>query len=79
MKIVGVSLKDRAYTIELDHVASEPASFELRTPWPIESVQGAKFAALASSSYRLAIEAAPTNDDRAYQRSTVIVTFARVE
>lgn len=79
MKVVGVSLKDRAYTIELEHVAAEPASFELRTPWQIESVQGAKFAALTPSSYQLAIEAAPTNDKRGYQRSTVTVTFARVE
>jgi hypothetical protein len=79
MKIVGVSLKDRAYTIELDHVAAETASFELRTPWQVESVRGAKFAALTSSSYQLSIEATPTNDKRAYQRSTVTVTFARVE
>ncbi|HKS57777.1 MAG TPA: hypothetical protein VJS12_20940, partial [Steroidobacteraceae bacterium] len=79
MKIVGVSLKDRAYTIELDHVAAQPASFELRTPWQIESVQGAKLTALTPASYQLAIEAAPANDKRAYQRSTVTVRFARVE
>jgi glycogen debranching enzyme len=79
MKIVGVSLEDRAYTVELDHVAAEPASFELRTSWKIESVQGAKLTALTPSSYQLAIEAAPANDERAYQRSTVTVRFARVE
>jgi hypothetical protein len=79
MKIVGVSLKDRAYTIALDHLATQPTSFELRTPWQIESVQGAQLAALTPSSYRIAIEAAPTNDKSAYQRSTVTVRFARVE
>jgi hypothetical protein len=69
-----VSLKDRTYTIELDHFASEPASFELRTPWKIEAVEGAQFEALTSSSYRLTI--APAADKRTYRRHNVAVTFS---
>jgi glycogen debranching enzyme len=79
MKIVGVSLKDRVYTIELDHLASESARFELRTPWKIEDVRGATFEALAPSSYGFEIDASPSNEKRAYQRSEVIVTFASVD
>jgi hypothetical protein len=75
-KIVGVSLKDRVYTIAIDHLASEATTFELRTPWKIETVQGAQFAALTPSSYRLTI--APAGDKRIYQRNNLTVTF-RVE
>jgi glycogen debranching enzyme len=74
MKIVSVSLKDRAYTIELDHIASESTRFELRTPWEIESVDGAKLEALAPSSYGFEVEA--SNGQREYRRSKIIVTFA---
>ena len=79
MKIVGVSLKDRVYTIELDHLASESARFELRTPWKIEDVRGARFEVLAPGSYGFEIGASPGKEKRAYQRSEVQVTFANVE
>ena len=79
MKIVGVGLKDRVYTIELDHLASAPARLELRTPWKIEDVRGATFAALAPSVYRLEIDASPGDEKRAYRRSKVTVTFASVD
>jgi hypothetical protein len=78
-KIVGVTLKDRVYTIELDHLPSESARFELRTPWKIEDVRGATFEALAPSSYSFEIEAPPSNEQRGYRRSKVIVTFASVD
>jgi hypothetical protein len=76
MKIVGVSLKDRVYTIELDHLASEPARFELRTPWKIEDVRNATFKAIAPTASSIEIDASANNEKPAYRRSTVIVTFA---
>lgn len=79
MKIVGVSLKDRVYAIEIDHLASEPARFELRTPWKIETVQGAKLTVLAPASHTLEIDASADNENRAYRRSKVLVTFASIE
>ena len=79
MKIVGVSLKDRVYTISIDHLASEPARFELRTPWKIEAVQGAQLLATAPSSYRIEIGASADSEQRAHRRSKVLVTFANVE
>jgi glycogen debranching enzyme len=69
MKIVSVSLKDRICTVETDRAVAEPAYFELRTPWKIDSVEGAKVEALAPSSYRLTIDATQ-------KRSKVLVTFA---
>jgi hypothetical protein len=79
MKIVGVSLQDRTYTIELDRLASEPAHLELRTSWQIQAVGGAKFSAGAPSSYALEIDASPGTSKRDYQRSKVIVTFASLD
>jgi len=73
VKIVGVSLQDRVYMIAIDHVASESATLELRTPWKINTVQGAQFAALSPSAYRLTI--APAADKRSYQRNKLTVTF----
>lgn len=78
-KIVGVHLKDGAYTIELDHLTTEPTRFELRTPWKITEVRGAKFEAIAPSSYALNIDAAPSGKAGAYRRSTVVVRFASVD
>jgi hypothetical protein len=79
MKIVGVSLKDRTYTIAIDHLASEPTRFELRTPWKIEAVQGAQLLPAAPSSYRIEIGASADGEQRAHMRSKVLVTFANVE
>jgi hypothetical protein len=79
MKIVGVGLRDRVYTIELDHLASKPIRFELRTPWKIEDVSGATFEAVTPASWRLEIGASPGSDVRAYRRSKVTVTFASVD
>jgi hypothetical protein len=73
MKIVGVSLKDRVYTIAIDHLASEASTLELRTPWKIEAVQGAQFERLSDSSYRVTIAAAA--GERIYRRSTLTVQF----
>jgi hypothetical protein len=79
MKIVGVSLKDRVYAIEIDHLASEPARVELRTPWKIANVQGAKLEARAPSSYDLEIDASPNDEKHTYRRSKILVTFASVD
>jgi len=76
MKVVSTSLNDRVYTIELDHLAAESASFELRTPWKVDAVNGARFESVAPASYRLEIDAAPSKEPDAYQRSKVIVNFA---
>ena len=76
MKVVSTSLNDRVYTIELDHLAAESASLELRTPWKVDAVNGARFESVAPASYRLEIDAAPSKEPDAYQRSKVIVNFA---
>lgn len=77
MKIVGVNLQRRTYTIEIDHLAAEPGRFELHTPWPIENVSGAKFAPTSRSSYSFSIDSSANADPRAYRRSKVIVAFGR--
>lgn len=74
MKVVGVNLNGRTYTIDIDHLASEPARFELHTPWRIENVGGAEYEAISPSSYAMTIDASP-NGQRAYRRSKVTVSF----
>ena len=78
-KIVSVTLKDRVYTIELDHLTSQSTRFELRTPWKIGDVSGATFEAFGPSSYRFEIDSFPGNDQRGYRHSKVVVTFAGVD
>jgi hypothetical protein len=75
MKIVGVNLKDRIYTIEIDHAIAEPTYFELRTPWKIDSAQGAEVQTLTPTSYRLTIATAPAAGKETYKRSKVLVKF----
>jgi mannosylglycerate hydrolase MGH1-like protein len=75
VKVVSTSLKDRVYTIELDHFASEPARFDVRTPWKVESASGARFEALTPSSYRLEVDAPPGKEEGAYRRSKVLLKF----
>ncbi len=79
IKIVGVSLKDRTYAIEIDHLAAEPARFELRTPWKIVDVQGAKLTALTPTTYGLELAPSPGKRKHAHERSKVLVTFASVD
>jgi glycogen debranching enzyme len=76
MKIVGVNLQRRTYTIEIDHRASQPTRFELHTPWGIENVGGARFEEISRSAYALTIDESPDADTRAYRRSRIVVSFA---
>ncbi|MFC4314523.1 hypothetical protein ACFPN2_35985 [Steroidobacter flavus] len=76
MKVVGVNLQRRMYTIEIDHLASEPTRFELHTPWRIENVGGARFEEISPSSYALIIDKSPDADAHAYRRSKIVVAFA---
>jgi glycogen debranching enzyme len=75
MKVIGLTLRDRVYTIEMDHVDTEPTQFELRTPWTIQHVQGAQLETLAPSSYSLTMDAVPDDAKGTYRRSKVVVTF----
>jgi glycogen debranching enzyme len=79
VKVVGVSLKNRVYTVEIDRAIAEPTYFELRTPWKIENVEGAKVATLAPAGYGLTIDATPGAAKGAYERRKVLVTFGEVE
>jgi hypothetical protein len=57
IKITGVNLKDRLYTVDFDRRPSAISSFEVRTPWTIQAAQGATLQAIAPGIYRLTIKA----------------------
>jgi hypothetical protein len=78
IKVIGVTLQDRVFTIELDHLVSAPSSFELRTPWAIKDAQGADFATTAPSVYRFTVNATAQDGRHEYDRSKVVVRFAGI-
>src|ERR1700722_2547253 len=77
MKITGVNLKGRVYTVDFDYVPSEASSFELRTPWTLKKVEGASLETVAREMYRLTISAHNQEKDvQTYQHGEVTLTFA---
>jgi hypothetical protein len=79
IKITGMSLKDRIYTVDFDFLPSAASSFELRTPWTIKNAEGATFEALSPGLYRITIRAPvdrKTKEPPAYQHGKVILMFA---
>ncbi len=74
IKITGVHLKDRTYTVNLDYIPAAGGSFEIRTPWPIKDVQGATFESIPPERYRLTVST--STRDTAYQHGTIIITIA---
>src|SRR3984885_3491806 len=77
IKITGVSLKDRVYTIDIDYLPAAVSSFELRTPWTIQDAQGATLETVSPNLYRLTVSL-PAQATKAgvYQHAKVFVTFA---
>jgi len=77
IKITGVSLKGRVYSVDFDYVPSERSSFDVRTPWKIRDAQGASFEDISSNLYRLTISTSPREKQvDAYQHGKVVLTFA---
>ena len=78
IKITGVNLRDRVYTVDFDYLPSAVSSFDLRTPWKIKDAQGATFEAIAPAVYRLTVSVhAQEKEPHAYQHGKATVTFAR--
>ena len=77
VKITGVNLNNRVYTLDFDYLPSAVSTFELRTPWAIKDAQGAAFEAIAPAVYRFTVSApAQEKDFHAYRHGKVILTFA---
>jgi hypothetical protein len=77
IKIVGVRLKNRVYTIDIDYLPGRVSGFELQTPWIIKDVHGATFETVSPNLYRVTVSApGQAKDASVYQHATVTVTFA---
>lgn len=78
IKIRGINLKDRVYTVDFDYLPSAISSFELRTPWTIKDAQGVTVEAISPALYRFTVSA-PSHEKEpgVYQHGKAIVTFAR--
>jgi hypothetical protein len=72
IKITGVNLKNRQYTVDFDRLSSAISSFDVRTPWTIQDAQGATFQAIAPTIYRLTIKAdSEEKEPHAYRHDKV--------
>jgi hypothetical protein len=77
IKIIGVNLKNRLYTVDFDYVPSAVASFELRTPWTIKDAQGATLQATVPGGYRVTVDPpAQGKEIQAYRHGKLILRFA---
>ena len=77
IKITGVNLKSRVYTVDFDYLPSARSSFELRTPWKIKDAQGANVETVSSNLYRLTIIVPPREKQPdVYRHGKVVLTFA---
>jgi len=80
IKITGVNLKNRLYTVDFDHLPSAISSFEVRTPWTIQDAQGATFQAIAPGIYRLTIKAdSEEKESHAYRHDKVTLILGSVK
>jgi glycogen debranching enzyme len=80
VKITGVNLKGRIYTVEFDYLPQAKSVFDIRTSWGIEKVTGASALEISPRLYRLAIDAVSgEKESAAYRHGTVVVKFATDE
>jgi len=74
IKITGVKLQGNVYTVDFDYLPSAATGFDLRTPWRIMSVQGARLIPLEPNSYRVEINVASADESsNGYRKGEVNV------
>jgi hypothetical protein len=55
LRVTAVSLHDGQLTLGITAAAAQSSSLDLRTPWKIQSIEGAQFAASGPSTYHVTI------------------------
>jgi glycogen debranching enzyme len=77
IKVTGVKLDGITYTIDADFVPSAQSTLELKTPWSIQSVQGAALEHLPDGLYQLKINSTEASSPMStYHHATVVVNFS---
>jgi hypothetical protein len=76
IKITGVNLKDRLYTVNFDYIPSSEPSFEVHTPWGIADAQGATLTTISHDLYGITVRL-PGRDKQpnTYQPGKVVLTL----
>ncbi|MCU1297637.1 MAG: hypothetical protein JWO91_1915 [Acidobacteriaceae bacterium] len=78
IKVTGVNLRDRVYTVDFDYLTSSESSFELRTPWQITDAQGASFKIISHDLYQITVRAPDgAKETNRYRAGKVVLTFAQ--
>jgi glycogen debranching enzyme len=79
MKVTGVNLSGRFYTLDFDFLPSAASSFELRTPWILKHAERATFEAISPGSYRVTVSGPlgqSAEEHPLYQHGKITLTFA---
>ena len=77
IKVTGITLQGRTLTVDFDFVPSANSSFEIRTPWAIDKVQGGTLQSVAPGSYRCTVHAvAGGQEPRVYRHGKVSITLS---
>ncbi len=79
LKITGLNLADRVYTVTFDYPANTACSFTILTPWTIESAQSATFLATSPGAYKISVNQLPSGSNQVqtdYEHGKVVITFA---
>ena len=74
IKITGVHRDGLVYTVDFEYLPSLPSSFNVRSSWRLEKVEGATVQAPAPTLYRFTVSAAANQPPR-YQHGKVVMTF----
>jgi glycogen debranching enzyme len=76
LRITGIELRDRIYTINFDYLPSEVSHITLRSPWGVRGVDGATLENVSPAMYRLTVRALGQQQDlNVYRHGRIIVTF----
>ena len=75
IKVIGIHRDGRVYTVDFDYLPSVSSSFDVRTSWRLEKVEGATVEAPAPALYRFTVPAAANQTAHDYQHGKVVMKF----
>jgi hypothetical protein len=77
IKITGINLERKTYTVGFDYIPSEPSSFEVRTPWELAKAQGGTAETISDGLYKIKVTSvAQQEKSKSYQHGKIVLSFA---
>jgi glycogen debranching enzyme len=77
IKITGINLERKTYTVGFDYIPPEPSSFEVRTPWELAKAQGGTAETISDGLYKIKVTSvAQQEKSKSYQHGKIVLSFA---